>query len=328
MPSPATLLAPGAASRLPALESVRRRWVVRRQPVHVLPAALSLARSGMVHPRDWDADDPTPAGLIENALTRIVGHYTARIGNEVQLSFTLRPYDALYEEVLHRQPEPGEARWIFILESHEALRIPIASLVESIGADAAGLALLTLVNETPLHVDNDSDLEYIIESWGDDEDPDSQEKHRIATKEARQIEDILALGRSAGPAVLRQMPHRLRRAVCAMRAQRATPWERRVTAWEELDEADWAMPYPVVQLIWTYETGLDHAADQSEFYHQQGGDGLLRPQQMWLLDPSDPHDAAEAWAHTRALFRSLRASTRLLRAILALVDPPTAPRTA
>lgn len=244
------------------------------------------------------------------------------------LSFTLRPFAALREEVVDNPADPNDGRWIFILESHESLRIPVASLVERIGASAAGLALRTLMDKTPMNVDNDSDLEYIIEGWGDEEDPDSREKHRVATEEGARIDQILALGDSFDPAVLRQMPHRLRSAVRALRAQRKTPWERRVTAWEELEDAEWTMPYPVVQLIWTADTGLAHAADQSEFYHTHGDGSLLRPQQMWLLDPSDPGDAAEAWAHTRALFRSVRAATRLLRALLAVVASPTAPITA
>lgn len=292
----------------------------------ILGAAISMAEAGLARPSDWEAwpgdGPPSPYKLVGNALQRLATSCTAPMKEELDLTLNFLPFTELAGQLFADPEEPPGSTWVFHLDSFATTRIPVGDLVEVLGPAATGATLRTLTMHTPLYVGHGEDLEWIVDGWEPDgSEPEILEKHDAAEAETRKISALWRDGRPTDPAILAGMPPRLRRALSALRAYHLPKWER-ATAWDRLDGAEWSMPMPLFQLIWTVGTGLDHAADEAQFFYEQGDATPHRPQQMWLIDISDPQHAREDWAYTRVLLRNIRASIRVVRALLALCPAP------
>lgn len=319
-------LAPGAGARLPTLCAVAPKIELDVQSQMILGAAVSMAEAGLARPGDWDAfrgdGPPSPYKLITNALHRLGTRCTAPMAQQLDLTLNFLPFTELAGQLFEDPEEPPGSTWVFNLESFTTIRIPVGELVKVLEPAATGVAIHGLTTHTPLYVGSGEDLEWIVDGWEPDgSEPEILKKHNAAMAETAKISALWRNVRPADAAVLASMPLRLRRALFALRAYRLPKWER-PSAWDRLQDAEWSMPMPIIQLIWTAGTGLDHAADEAEHFYEQGDGTPHRPQQMWLIDVSNAQHAREDWTYTRTLLRNIRASMRVVRELLALCPTP------
>ena len=311
------------AVRLPPL----RRFASAIPVFHEKPGVPGVARilvdAGAARREDWDPDHPGPARLIQRVAERLIRHLNRDVRDSMPLYAFMRPWGEYLDEIFSDSPE-GDERWVLGLQSEDTHRIRVCPLIEALGERTAGAVLAHLTDCTPLCVEGPDDLEWIIDGWdtaGTDEQNEEAKAIRARAEEATEltarIGGVLTRGRSTPIGELED--RRIRRLLhLLVSLSRRTP-DGDDRAWRATDDVDWGLPRPVIHLVWDDGCALSHALDEAEYLLMQDGSHSM-PQEMWLLDPSDPEDAALAWGRWVHLLRRTRAVALLVDVVEELTD--------
>ena len=315
-------LAPRGPPGLPPLRGVPLELGVYRSQSGLVELATAMVLNGVANSDDWDPTNPAPGRIIERAVERTVNHINRRVPDALPISAFVRPWGEVLEE-LFVEDAPEEQRWVLGLDSDDTHRLRVRPLLAVLGEEAAALVLSRLMRHTPLCTEGPEDLEWIIDGWfqtATEEGTASQEiarRAKSATQLARRIDQLLSSGYAVPLEVL--PPGRIRRLLTMLETLARTAPEANATAWRETDEVEWALPHPVLHLIWDRGCALDHAVDEAEYINGQDGSHPM-PQQMWLLDPRDADDAARTWSRWVHALKQVSVTTRLLHALEQLTE--------
>lgn len=315
------LLAPRGPPPLPGLTGIPLTHSVFHGQAALVDLALTLVACGYARRHDWDPGHPAPGRMIERAVERKVGHLNRRTPEILVVVAFLRPWAEVLAEV-GLEPEADERRWVLGLDCDQTYRLRVGRLVGVLGEPAAGVILNGFVRHTSLCTGDASDLEWIIDGWHGDGDPDEREETKLLQERAeaaeelgRRIDRLLHQGFAASPAVVPDARVRRQLAILAALAARRLPEDD--TAWRETESVEWSLPRPAVHFVWDLGCPLDHALDEAEYLNAQDGSFPI-PQHMWLLDPADPEGAARAWTRWIHSLHLSRATCRLIAALEAL----------
>lgn len=315
-------LHPAAPSPLPPLAGVPAEIALFSGQHPLVDLARAMVEHGLAKAGDWDPDNPAPGRLVQRAIERVAAETCRGLPETLPIYVFVRPWVGVLRD-LFVEDFPDEHRWVFGLESEETHRIRTGPLVDVLGEDATAIVLTRLMQHTPLCTEGPDDLEWIIDGWYEAGREPGTEARRIRQRRKEAVElsaRINGLIDRGHGLPLDRLPHpRIRRLLGMLETlSRATP-KANDTAWRETEGVEWSLTRPVFQLIWDEGCALDHAVDEAEHILNQDG-SMPCPQQMWILDPRDPSDAACTWSRWVHALRQVSVTTRILHALDLLAD--------
>jgi hypothetical protein len=281
-----------------------------------------MVRTRAAKPHDWDPAKPSPGRLIERSVERTMRAINRRLADTLPVHAFIRPWSEMLDELFVENFE-GENRWVLGVTIDETHRLRVGPLCEALGEPATAVVLAGLMQHTPLNTEGPNDLEWIIDGWYDAasaEEPEAAEilaRAESATQLSERINTLLGNGYNATHRTL--PPGRIRRLLGKLQELSTSTPRANNTAWRETEGADWGLPLPALQLVWDHGCALDHAVDEAEFVNGQDG-SFPTPQQMWILDPRDPVDAACTWSRWVHALTQISVTTRLLQRLDTVID--------
>lgn len=320
----------GAVPRLPRLPPGSGSIQL---PTHVgdnLTLARALVRCGIAGPGDLDPLQPDPGAFVQKALLRSLAPYLRRAG-DLGITVRVMPWRTyLLEFFCDSDTLRTDPRWVAVIQVEATHALAVEPVIRALGRKT-GAALLSLVmTHSPLYANEGSELEWIIDGWRDcipEDDSDREILRRgiRGQQELAQIEALLHEGAAARARGRTRPPRDVRRAAAVFEALGRKPSRPNSDqqAWDDLEDVEWSLPRPAIQLIWKAEGALDHAALQDEEYRMAGDQGQEPPDRIVLLDPGDPERLRDAWNSVIHTVRHTRATNRLLRRIEQNAAPPS-----
>lgn len=318
---------PVGPPQLPSLAGIPAEIAVYEKQAGFVDLAQTMVRAGLTQPGDWDTINPAPGRIIGRAIERAARRPSRGLPDTMPIYAFARPWSEVVRTLIE-DDVTSDRRWVLGLESEETHRIRVGPLVAGLGEEATALVLTRLLQHTPLCTEGPDDLEWIIDGWHETgREPGSQateirQRAKDAAELGARVNALLARGHAVAENV--PLPRSIRRHLRMLETLARSAPKANDTAWRETEDVEWALPRPVFQLIWDTGCALDHAVAEAEYILNEDG-SFPCPQQMWILDPRDPADAACTWKRwVHALFQ-VRVTTRLLYELDTVADIRTYP---